>query len=226
MSYQLLKSDYMKSKVQMGNILWDLDGTLVDSRYRLYKLFCDLTGEDGLSFNQYWDYKKQGYNQRKMLREVVHYTKGSLESFHKLWLENIEDFRRLRDDTLKRNVKDILRRLYDKGYTMFVVTNRQNYENTVMQLENLEILSYFKAVYNTAQKCKKSEIVLYNMVPAPTDIFVGDSDEDIIAAEELGIISVMVQCRDSLNISCDKGLKRYNICNYDDILTIVDGIHG
>lgn len=209
----------------MGNILWDLDGTLVDSRYRLYKLFCDLTGEDGLSFEQYWKYKEQGYNQRRMLQEIVHYEKGTLETFSELWLDNIEDFNRLREDILKKNVKDILRKLYDKGYTMFVVTNRQNYENTVRQLETLEILDYFKEVYNTAQRCKKSEIVLRSISLHPTDIFVGDSDEDIMAAEELGIISILIQCGEGLNDYYDKRLKRYGVHNYEDILTIVDDIH-
>lgn len=215
----------MKGSTQMGNILWDLDGTLVDSRYRLYKLFCDLTGEDGLSFEQYWKYKEQGYNQRRMLQEIVHYEKGTLETFSELWLDNIEDFNRLREDILKKNVKDILRKLYDKGYTMFVVTNRQNYENTVRQLETLEILDYFKEVYNTAQRCKKSEIVLRSISLHPTDIFVGDSDEDIMAAEELGIISILIQCGEGLNDYYDNRLKRYGVHNYEDILTIVDDIH-
>lgn len=177
----------------MSNLFWDLDGTLVDSRHRLYELFCYLTDTKWLSFEQYWDYKNKGYNQQKMLCDVVHYSKESPEEFSKKWLANIEDISWLRKDTLQPGVEKLLNYFKEKQYLMFIVTNRQSYENTVEQLKWFGILHYFKAIYNTAQKCKKSEIVYKNISVKPEDIFIGDSDEDMLAANELGITSIIIK---------------------------------
>ena len=39
------------------NIFFDLDGTLIDSKLRLYSLFQKLVPESILTYDEYWKYK-------------------------------------------------------------------------------------------------------------------------------------------------------------------------
>ncbi|MCM1251827.1 MAG: HAD hydrolase-like protein [Clostridium sp.] len=201
----------------MKNLFWDLDGTLVDSRRRLYELFCYLTDTEWLSYEQYWDYKNKGYNQQKMLSDVVHYRKTSLEEFSNKWMDNIEKVEWLKKDTLQPGAENLLKRLKEKGYAMFVVTNRQSHKNTVEQLHWLGILPYFESVYATAQKCRKSEIIRNNISVKAEDILIGDSDEDMIAAQELGITSIIIKSGQAFHVIEHEQMKSYTVNDYDGI---------
>ena len=53
----------------MRKIFWDLDGTILDIRQRLYRLFCELT-DTQIGFGKYWQLKEAGYNQAKMLSYI------------------------------------------------------------------------------------------------------------------------------------------------------------
>ena len=59
------------------NIFFDLDGTLLDSRKRLYKLFQDLVLESNLTIDEYWELKRNKINHKTILIEKFGYTKIS-----------------------------------------------------------------------------------------------------------------------------------------------------
>ena len=48
----------------MRKIFWDLDGTILDIRQRLYRLFCELN-DTQIGFEKYWQLKEAGYNQER-----------------------------------------------------------------------------------------------------------------------------------------------------------------
>ena len=172
-------------------IFWDLDGTLIDTRQRLYTLFRDLTG-CSLSYDAYWHLKAQELKQKEMLTHVRYH--GDLDAFRRLWLQNIESQDYLDKDTLVDNAEEILRHLSAVGCQMYIVTNRQFIEPLLRQLRTLEIYHYFAQILTTAQKCTKSELIQQNGIiftPSRT-VFIGDSAEDMDAAKALGIASVLI----------------------------------
>lgn len=166
----------------MRKIFWDLDGTILDIRQRLYRLFCELT-DTQIGFEKYWQLKEAGYNQAKMLSYI-----GSTvekKEFHTIWLANVERMELLHYDTLQPGIKEILADLFSGGSEMYIVTNRQCLENVKKQLYHLGINSFFKNIITTEQKFTKAEAVKQQGINAAGGIFIGDSKEDMQAALEL-----------------------------------------
>lgn len=178
-----------RRKIKYSTVFWDLDGTLVNPKKRLYTFFCELTGAE-LSYEGYWNLKNQGYNQAGMLLQAGY--KGDADIFHSIWLEGIEDKTLLEMDNLMPDAQKILEELFENGKRMVMVTNRQSYENLKWQLKNLKIDDYFDSVLTTGQRCSKDQIVVQACIEVGHAVFVGDSKEDMVAAEKLGMDSVLI----------------------------------
>lgn len=181
----------MHSMNDIDTIFFDMDGTLVDCRLRLYSLFVELTGTD-YSFEEYWDYKRRGYNQKKMLG-LVDYQEAFDGEFKQKWLANVERDNLLKMDTLNDGTKEVVELLNGKGIKLYLVTNRQSIGALKEQLAYLGIERYFTKVISTQQKCSKAEAVKRcDDINVSKAIFVGDSEEDMQAAKDLGIPGVLV----------------------------------
>ena len=90
------------------NIIFDLDGTLIDSKLRLYKLFSDLVPSSELSFDSYWNIKRRGIGHEVILKDCYKYTHRDYRAFHKKWLSLIECSAYLDLDTKIDNVHRVL----------------------------------------------------------------------------------------------------------------------
>ncbi|MEZ5505246.1 MAG: HAD hydrolase-like protein, partial [Gammaproteobacteria bacterium] len=53
------------------NVIFDLDGTLLASKQRLYALYIDLLPQLNLSFDQYWQYKYSGMTNIDIMVELA-----------------------------------------------------------------------------------------------------------------------------------------------------------
>lgn len=133
-----------------------------------------------------------------MLQEINY--GGDEKVFRDRWLKNIERKELLEKDVLQDGAEDVLKKLNNQGYHMYIVTNRQKYENLVEQLQFLGIDNYFRGVIATMQKRPKAEAVLKELEIGEHDLFIGDSMEDIHAAKDLGIQSIQLVKGNSLNI--------------------------
>lgn len=188
----------------MLKVFWDLDGTLVDNRYRLYELFCVLTETDFLTFDEYWSYKFRGYGQGKML-ELIKYDKKNHSEFQRIWLKEIEKEEWLKKDILQKDAKETLEVLFWSGISQYVITNRQFIRNVEEELKWLNIPHFFNGISTTALKGKKADEMRKSFDVSGNDFMIGDSAEDIMAAKELGIHSIAI-CTDVRN---EKLLKKY-----------------
>lgn len=141
----------------IDTIFWDLDGTLVDPRQRLYQLFIELTGSV-LSYEEYWKLKRQGLSQQKML-EYISFAEFSAQEFKDKWLKNVERPDLLGKDVLFDEVVDVLTFTKGHGIKMYIVTNRQSYDRLIKQLDDFNILSDMDGIISTFQKCSKAESV-------------------------------------------------------------------
>ena len=75
-------------------IIFDLDGTLIDSSERMYRLFQDLVPESTFSKEEYWKLKRNKINHKVLLQ--MYFPDMDFEEFNKKWLSLIELLVRLR----------------------------------------------------------------------------------------------------------------------------------
>lgn len=176
---------------RIDTIFFDLDGTLVNPRWRLYRLFIELT-DCKLSYDGYWKLKDMGFNQSRMLREIC-FSKYSGEEFSRRWLENVEREDLLEMDVLFGDVAGAIAELKGLGIKMHVVTNRQCYKELESELQRLNIRDMFEKVISTFRKCTKADAIRMAGIEIGKAIFVGDSAEDMDAALHLGISGVLIE---------------------------------
>ena len=61
------------------NIIFDFDGTLIDSKERLFKLFSFLVPQSNLDFKAYWELKKQGIGHAEILEKHFNYQSNAIQ---------------------------------------------------------------------------------------------------------------------------------------------------
>ncbi len=168
-------------------IIFDLDGTLIDSKLRLYKLFCYLIPQSTFTFDEYWSYKFEGKSNVNILEEKFGFKKAKLERFNCDWMGLIEQQEYLEYDTLLPGVKDFLISI-KKEADIYLCTARQFHESTIKQLESLELKDFFVKVLVTQQLRTKSELIFSEVLNlSKEDWLVGDMGKDIIEGKSLGL---------------------------------------
>lgn len=173
-------------------IFFDLDGTLLDSRQRLFTLFCNLTGQNALNFDQYWDLKRAKIDHQTILTENLKYSNTQISKFASDWLNLIEDSNYLAMDIPFIFTKSVLEKLVG-GNQLYVVTARQKKSGVEQQLDNLDLLGYFQDLLVTEQKKNKAQLIFDacgNL--SANDLVVGDTGMDILTAKEMGCRSLAV----------------------------------
>lgn len=167
-------------------IVFDLDGTLICSRKRLYELFCDLIDDRSVDFDRYWGFKFQGENNQCILKKHFGYSEGEINNFTIEWMNKIEDDYYLEMDCVIDGIPDFLEKISEKN-KLYICTARQSISQVIKQLENLSLLNFFEEIYVTEQKISKEELLLQsNCVFGLDDWFVGDTGHDIKAGKKLG----------------------------------------
>jgi len=63
------------------NIIFDLDGTLIDSKQRLYQLFQHLVPASTLTFQQYWQFKHNRLSNELILSTEFSYADPDIQRF-------------------------------------------------------------------------------------------------------------------------------------------------
>ena len=168
-------------------IVFDLDGTLICSKKRLYELFCDLVGTKELTFESYWKLKFLGNTNQDILKNEFKYSEEKIEFFISTWMLKIENDEYLKMDTLINGADNFLCEI-SKGNQLYICTARQSFTPAIKQLNKLEILGFFKEVFVTKQKFTKKELLINSELKfSKEDLFVGDTGHDIITGRELGM---------------------------------------
>lgn len=174
------------------NIIFDLDGTLIDSRQRLYQLFQELVPQSSLTFDQYWQFKHNKYSNEMILSVEFAYEDADIKQFVSQWMGLIESDRFLAMDTNFQGVQERLRQLGAQA-RLYVCTARQSRDSAVAQLKTLGLFGYFESLMVTEQKQSK-DVLIRNQIPdlAHEDWFLGDTGSDVKVAQSLGINSCAV----------------------------------
>lgn len=168
------------------NLIFDLDGTLIDARLRLYTLFQELVPECELGFEAYWDLKRANVSNEDILQRRLGFGSGRLREFRWQWMALIESPTLLALDTLIPGVSSALP-TFARVATLYVCTNRQRPKAATDQLDQLGILDYFKAVMVTSQLQTKRELIAEIPGLDSRDWFLSDSGVDIRVGNSLGM---------------------------------------
>ncbi len=161
------------------NIVFDLDGTLIDSKLRLYRLFKDLAPDSSLSYEQYWVLKRNRTSNETILSSELGYGQDQIARFVVQWMALIESPEYLGLDSNFVGIHATLEVL-QKQADLYVCTARQFRYPVLEQLANLDLSKYFKQVLVTEQTHSKESLIATHVAGlSANDWLLGDTGKDI-----------------------------------------------
>jgi len=178
-------------------IIFDLDGTLVDSREDIanaVNFTLKYTGLKEKSKQEISSYIGKGLED--LIRKSLGKRQGALlgralSVFEEYYRKHSTD-----KSVLYPNIKEILEHFKDKKKV--IITNR-NYEFALITLKSLDIYNYFKDVVGgddvgcaKPSSCPVDKILCSLNVNKEKTIIVGDMDIDILAGKRAGIVTCAV----------------------------------
>jgi phosphoglycolate phosphatase len=169
------------------NLIFDLDGTIIDSKPRLHALFQHLAPRPGLDYSRYWVLKQAKVSNTAILTNLFGYGEGQIQSFVFSWMSLIESPEFLAMDQCVPGVQHTLRHL-EANAVLYACTDRQHEHAAMEQLERLGILHHFRGVLVTGQKIPKETLIRQRISGLTRDDWmIGDTGRDILTGRALGI---------------------------------------
>ena len=175
--------------------IFDLDGTLIDSSERMYRLFCELIPESTLTKEEYWSYKRDKVNHKKLIEMLYPHT--PFDVFERKWMQLIEADTYLCMDQNYADTIEVLSLLYDRGHELYLLTARQYKDGLLKELTRLGIIDFFDCIMTTEGKYTKEDILrkysLNNKELLIADnIFISDMGKDIELGNKFGFYTIAI----------------------------------
>lgn len=206
-----------------GTIFLDLDGTLLDTSKRHYKLYNDILDKRGFSKSKispekFWNMKRKCTKTRDIL--PVFFLEEDITSFEEEWLQKIEKKYYLQHDKLFPEIKNTLFYL-SKEFDLVLVTLRNNTDNLHWELSKLGLNNYFKSILNG--RGPKTKLIEDYLIGSHNEkcIIIGDTEEDIKTGLDLEMLTISVTC----GIRSREFLEQFNpdfcISSFHEIIDIL-----
>lgn len=140
------------TKTEKECVAFDLDGTLLNSFNRHQIVLNDILKK--YNFNIHTE--KLIFHKRKGKSNVDFLIQNGInfklaKTLQKEWIQNIENEKYLKYDDLYPQAIHLLEK-YKKNYDLILITARQNKNNALKQIKNLNIQHYFKKVFVVSPK--------------------------------------------------------------------------
>jgi phosphoglycolate phosphatase-like HAD superfamily hydrolase len=175
----------------MQTIVFDLDGTLLDSRKRHVVVLQNAilqAGIDvsGLSFDDFISYKANGNTTKAYLAEGCHFSQDISKKIMTEWQRQIELPENLKNDVLYYDTVPTLENLRGR-FHLVLLTARQNKQAMLKGINELKIDKYFNEIVCVNPYKAKIEKILWLRNIENAILCVGDTEVDYYAAKENGI---------------------------------------
>lgn len=169
-------------------IVLDLDGTLIDSSERMYRLFQKLVPESRLSRDEYWNLKRDKNNHRMILNGL--FPDRDFEDFNRKWMNEIESNDFLEMDRCYPDTIPVLSSLKER-YELILLTARQSKIRLLNEINRLGISVFFTAVLVTGGTNTKEDLIR-KIGHESSDIYVSDMGEDILLGKKYGFYTCAI----------------------------------
>ncbi len=176
------------------NCYMDFDGPINDNSRRLYQFMIDnipLRLMNVLSLEEFWSLKRMGIHEVDWLNNNFNTNIDKL-----MWDEkkrkDIESSRYLKLDVIQNGGVHALSSLAEV-YKINIVTRRNNKHGVLRQIKEYGIDSYLSGLTVIEQgKKTKAEVICSKYTVGDQDILIGDTEDDLIAGQTLGICTFFV----------------------------------
>lgn len=171
------------------SVAFDFDGTIIDISRRDYAIYSDLIVDlsgTALPFRVYWPMRRARTDIHSILAQSGIIDKCRVEEFLQKRSCLMEAEKYLALDTLIPNVVKIIK--YNRSlFAPYLVTTRQEASMLFWQIDRLNLKSLFIDIIIADKDKTKSYAKIRDL-----KLIIGDTENDIIAANNLGIDSVAV----------------------------------
>lgn len=174
------------TKILKKVVVFDLDGTLLDSRDRHKKLLSDILRSHGIyiDISDLIEFKRNGYNNIKwMINKGIN--RVFAEKYQQEWIEQIETEKYLAMDILYPNTYELLEEYAE--YDKILVTARSNEQAVLQQIKKLGLDMQFKKVFVVSPFGNVPQQKASILKKMNASIMIGDTKSDAFAAKLAGI---------------------------------------
>ena len=177
------------------DILFDLDGTLIDHKDRFYTVYQTILSPLGgtlLSDDEYWKLRRSKKSTKEILKITGH------DDYYEQFIQKrtilIESKEYLRLDTLKPYSIEILNLLFSI-VDIHLITLRSNRDNLEWQLQQLGIYRFFSSINSDSgfgNYVHKVRMIKELPIDELSTMIIGDTEVDILAGKELNLVTIAI----------------------------------
>lgn len=179
-------------------IFLDFDGTIVNISDRHYETYSQCTrtlGGAPISKNRYWKLKRRDTDW-KIILPLSQLSVDVEGEFLARFINLIESTEMLAMDTLFDDSLNVLRSL-SRQHELHLISLRRSHQNLQRQVDDLGLSSLFTGIYSGHSETKdgvllKKAGIMRTVVGHANSVVVGDTEADIAAGQQLGIMSIAV----------------------------------
>jgi phosphoglycolate phosphatase len=221
---------------QFEAVLFDLDGTLVDFQWDLDKAIpeiCDILSGAGMDMACYGE-PPSYVSLFNLTRDITDQwiSRDAAEDARKLLAKMDEVYDRYDQDALTRwqpypETRTILTELAEKGYRLGVVSNCGR-EAVHGILSRFNLTGFFELILSRQDISRLKphpeslKLALQSLsLPPEQVLFVGDSINDIIAADKTGMTACFLSCGESRITGFSAALNVHHMSRLSDLLNIL-----
>lgn len=170
-------------------IIFDLDGTLLDSRQRHIEVLKDCLDEiikKSYPIQDFVVFKAKGYSTYNYLNMKLGLSDSTSHEISARWAERIENINYLEFDKLYKDSMQALEFLYKNNQTLYLLTARKNKIALFEQIGWLKIKNYFEIIKCVSPYNAKNEKKSF-LEGISAELMVGDTEVDIEASTQAQI---------------------------------------
>lgn len=171
-------------------LFFDFDGTIVDVSERYYQLHlhCLSNSSKAIARDLYWSLKRDNIKEDAII--ATHYPQEDFARYEAERMKHIEDPDFMKHDRLIPGAVDTLAALKDE-HSLILVTLRKRPQELQDQIDALDLRQYFRNVLVAAPDLGPWQTKVQMIRPYMNmgDWIIGDTEADVKAGQELGIIS-------------------------------------